>query len=186
MPGKVDGGSDVIPPDEGEDGGTEPIPADWDVKYILNQQTIYAKVGAKIPDNWGRYKGIESATYLELSTNVDEIGDYAFYNWEHVTTLKIPSSMMNIGSRAFSSFGSITELELPAKTAFIGESAFNFCNSLTDVTIHAIYPPILSSNSFYNTNQPINIHVPADSLALYKSANRWSEIADQIFPIKGN
>lgn len=46
------------------------------------------------------------------------------------------------------------------------------------IYIYAVQPPVIQVNSFVNSSSIKEIHVPADSLEAYKSANNWSAYAD--------
>ena len=46
------------------------------------------------------------------------------------------------------------------------------------IYIYAVQPPVIQVNSFVNSSSIKEIHVPAGSLDLYKSANNWSAYGD--------
>ena len=46
------------------------------------------------------------------------------------------------------------------------------------IYIYAVQPPVIQVNSFVNSSLIKEIHVPAGSLDLYKSANNWSAYGD--------
>ena len=46
------------------------------------------------------------------------------------------------------------------------------------IYIYAVQPPVIQVNSFVNSSSIKEIHVPADSLEAYKSANNWSAYGD--------
>ena len=64
-------------------------------------------------------------------------------------------------------------LKIDDKIKYIGEFAF-YKSNLT-LYISAVEPPIIQTNSFKTFKE---IHVPADSLEAYKSANNWSAYGD--------
>lgn len=64
-------------------------------------------------------------------------------------------------------------LKIDDKIKYIGEFAF-YKSNLT-LYISAVEPPIIQTNSFKTFKE---IHVPAASLDLYKSANNWSAYGD--------
>lgn len=64
-------------------------------------------------------------------------------------------------------------LKIDDKIQYIGNYAF-YKGNLT-LYISATEPPIIQSNTFYTFKE---IHVPSDSLELYKTANNWSAYAD--------
>ena len=58
---------------------------------------------------------------------------------------------------------------------FMDEYAFI---STPYIYIYAVQPPVIQVNSFVNSSLIKEIHVPAGSLDLYKSANNWSAYGD--------
>lgn len=71
----------------------------------------------------------------------------------------------------------------------IGSGAFRNCSSLNDVYCYATTPPeCIYDVDFYTTftNYSVTLHVPAASLAAYKTAPEWSKfkniVGDAIAP----
>lgn len=63
----------------------------------------------------------------------------------------------------------------------IGEGAFQNCSSLTSVYCKPTTPPVIGSNLFYGCDSSIiEIMVPANSVAAYKSASGWSDYSSYI------
>ena len=46
------------------------------------------------------------------------------------------------------------------------------------IYIYVVQPPVIQVNSFVNSSSIKEIHVPADSLEAYKTANNWSAYGD--------
>ena len=77
----------------------------------------------------------------------------------------------------------LTSVTLPESLQSIGDSAFNSCTNLIYIKSNAVVPPTLEgTHVFKGVNSPdprglevVTLEVPANSLALYKSAEGWCE-----------
>ena len=126
-------------------------------------------------------KKLASITY---SDQISSIGAYAFSNCAF-TTLVLSENMTELADRAYR-YLPITTVTVPASITTI-KRAFELCASLESVIMLPTTPPSLSSTDAFKTvNDPktyAKIYVPAESLEAYKTANKWAELADNIFPI---
>ncbi len=71
---------------------------------------------------------------LDLS-NVETIGEKAFYNCDSLTTIAIPDTVTSIGKEAFAESDKLVAITIPGSVANIGQSAFAGCNRLKNVVI---------------------------------------------------
>ena len=77
----------------------------------------------------------------------------------------------------------LTSVTLPESLQSIGDSAFNSCTNLIYIKSNAVAPPTLEGTHVFkgvNSHDPrglevVTLEVPANSLALYKSAEGWCE-----------
>ncbi|MBP5618104.1 MAG: leucine-rich repeat domain-containing protein [Clostridia bacterium] len=81
------------------------------------------------------YESRSSITAVNITDDVTEIGDAAFYGCSNVTSVSIGSSVAAIGSFAFSGCSGLTGVAIPTSVTSIGEEAFSGCSSLTAVAI---------------------------------------------------
>ena len=58
------------------------------------------------------------------------IGDFSFYECEHLETINLPASIQEIGEWAFYGCSGLTSLTVPESVTSIGEEAFHDCESL--------------------------------------------------------
>lgn len=77
----------------------------------------------------------------------------------------------------------LSDIVLPNTVTSIGSSAFAECSGLYNIRIHALTPPTLGNNVFYNVNPDFKILVPASAVDTYKQASGWSTYASKIYPI---
>ena len=86
-----------------------------------------------------------------------------------------------VGATAFYACHNLTSISIPKSVAIINTYAFVGCTNLTDVTCKPATPPSLGLNIF--TNSVIStVHVPANSVDAYKSANGWVFYKENIVP----
>jgi len=79
----------------------------------------------------------------------------------------------------------LTSVTIPNSVTSISQQAFDNCTALTSVIVLATTPPTLGNvNAFNNNHADRKIYVPADSVAAYKAATRWSTYASVIQAIE--
>ncbi|MBR5454439.1 MAG: leucine-rich repeat protein, partial [Rikenellaceae bacterium] len=71
-------------------------------------------------------------------------------------------------------------ITIPENVTMIGAWAFVSCSALSNVYCKAINPPTLGSKAFNGNASGRKIYVPAESVDAYKSAEGWSDYADDI------
>lgn len=144
----------------------------------------------------------EPIVNFTIPSDVDIIGDYAFYCFSHLEETVIPDNVISIGrsafeecinmegvtigsgvttigTRAFYSCLAITSLTIPGSVTSIGTDAFWGCSKLTDIYFYPTTPPVVSFTQ-YSIPSTTTIHVPIGSGDAYKSATNWSTFADNI------
>lgn len=123
---------------------------------------------------------VQLSTYLTQSVfyelvNLEEFiaqsqKDGVLYNLDYSKLIAYP---INKSNATYLIAESITE---------IGDYAFYGAKNLQSLTINNLVPPIISVNTFENTNQNFKIYVHPDSISSYKTADIWSSYADIIYP----
>ena len=125
-------------------------------------------------------------TSVTIPDSVTTIGGGAFYYCSSLTSVTIPDSVTKIGNYAFENCSSLTSVTIPDSVTMIGAEAFSCCDSLTSVFCKAATPPSVTLNFYgywvaFNDNASgRKIYVPMESVEAYKSAEWWSEYADDI------
>ena len=177
------------------------------LKNIFGNQVIQYIIGDSVTSigNYAFYN-CSGFTSITIPNSVTTIGNFAFFGCEGLTSVTIPNSVTTIGSTSFFYCTGLTNITIPDSVTTIGQDAFSYCSGLTSVTIgngvtsigieafynctgltsviiYATTPPTLSNyNSFNNTNN-CPIYVPSASVATYKAATQWSNLASRIQPI---
>ena len=94
----------------------------------------------------------------------------------------IPNTTTQITDSAFMGCIKLTSIAIPASDTIIGKDAFSKCSGLTSITCAAVTPPTCGTGCFTNVNKLIPLHVPAESVEAYKTADVWKEFG-RIVPI---
>ena len=170
--------------------------ASEDGRCLIIDKTInsFAPAGLSeytIPDNVttigeSAFSSCSSITRVTIGDSVTTIGGSAFSGCSSLTRITIGDSVTTIGGSAFSGCSSLTRITIPDRVTAIGDRAFSYCSSLTSVYCKAITPPatILCNYgtwyAFYGNSSERKIYVPMESVEAYKSAEYWSDYADDI------
>ncbi len=147
--------------------------------YIVDGTTLkgVARIPLTTPIPENITKIGEYAFYGNPSENiivpegVKEIGDHAF-NWcYNLKSLILPSKVERIGKFAFSKCQKLEQLTIPESVRFIGESAFYWMSNCKAIKFESLIPPFIEASTedgYYNTITGLVIHVPKDSVELYR------------------
>ena len=109
---------------------------------------------------------------LEIPSNIRTIGEYAFIGCNGLVDIRTGSTTTTIGNYAFSKCQNLNVVRLTASISNIGSQAFGNCPALRTIVCYGEYPPVLSSNPFYNDNIVV-IYVP-NSEALQRFVGSWT------------
>ena len=140
---------------------------------------------------------------INIPDGVKSIGSYAFAGDLQLSEITLPQSVETIGKNAFAATGlrslalpegftavaesicfnckSLTSLTLPSTTANMGYRAFSYCEKLTEIHCKATTPPTLEQYAFEDVVKERKIFVPQGSVDAYKTAEGWSDFAEQIY-----
>ena len=106
-----------------------------------------------------------------------------------ITDYTIPEGVTAVGSAAFQG-SRLKSITIPASVTAVGDMAFGDCDNLTTVYCKCVTPPAPIEfcawlfERFNRRHKPIKtkckIYVPRESVEAYKTADGWSEYADNI------
>ncbi|MBO7311593.1 MAG: leucine-rich repeat domain-containing protein, partial [Alistipes sp.] len=125
-------------------------------------------------------EGMSSLVQIKLPDGIKTIQRNAFARAYNLIDINIPDSVETIGWVSFSICTSLEHITIPENVLEIEDWAFKGCSSLNSVYCKAIYPPICGSRVFDDNASNRKIYVPMESVEAYKSAEGWSEYADDI------
>ncbi len=136
--------------------------------------------------NIGRFAMLVEGSITEVNESdlegINNVLAYAFYNCDSLTKIAIPNGVNRIGGYTFADCEKLEKVVLPESIASIDGRAFADSHNLTRVTLKAPTPPVLKTSSYIPAT--CIFEVPAESLAVYKAASEWSNIANQIIAIE--
>ena len=130
------------------------------------------------------FHSCNSLTSVIIPDSVTSIGGWAFVRCDSLTSVTIPDSVTSIGDSAFYRCSGLTSVTIGNGVTSIGSSAFEDCTGLTSVIVKATTPPELVGEPFNLDVDSLKIYVPSESVNAYKTANGWSEYANNIEPIQ--
>ena len=86
-----------------------------------------------------------------------------------------PVTSINSGAFWYSDF--LTEVTIPNSVTSIGNATFSGCSRLTTLYSLNTIPPNVAVSSTFDTNHytDVNVYVPEEALAAYKSAEVWKD-----------
>lgn len=131
------------------------------------------------------YPSNKAETTFVVPNQTKIIGDYAFYNNQHLKTIDLNQVSM-IGTSAFRASKSLSALHLPNTVIYLGIYA-TVESSITTLFIHrsevtdGTITPLISTAGFNEST--LKIYVPDDSLEAYKSADNWKVCAPFVYPL---
>ena len=118
----------------------------------------------------GRYN-----TPLASTSQLERIGNWAFYNCHELQNLVIPEGVKEIGDGAFYGCVYLGGLTLPASVRAIGDNSFALCAKLEKIVVNAPVPPTIQAKTFYDVQRQIPVYVPDDCISAYKDDALWGE-----------
>ena len=181
-------GATIISNEWDSETGKGIITFDGDVTMVGYQAFYYCDnfITINLPDSvttigdWA-FSYCDSLTSVTIGNSVTTIGKRAFYKCHSLTSVNIPESVTTIGNHAFYECYSLTSVNIPESVTTIGENAFMYCESLKYVYCKATTPPALGSSHVFGYNASgRRIIVPIGSGEAYKTAEYWSEYANDI------
>lgn len=108
-------------------------------------------------------------TAVTIHDYVTSIGEYAFYDCNHLTSIVIPNSVTTIGEFAFYDCDELTEVSIPNSVTQIGSGTFRYCTSLTSVTIPDSVT-IIGRYAFENCSNLTEVIIPESVKAIEEYA----------------
>ena len=105
--------------------------------------------------------GLTTVTFAEGS-ELESIGQQAFYGCTILSSITIPASVTEIGEKAFYACENLATVTFAegSKLKSIGQKAFSYCKVLSSITIPASVTSI-GINAFYNCPALESINIPA-------------------------
>ena len=109
------------------------------------------------------------------TSQLQRIGNWAFYNCHELQNLTIPEGVTEIGDGAFYGCVYLEDLSLPSSVQSIGDNTFALCAKLQKIVVNAVVPPSIQAKTFYDVQRQIPVYVPDECVTAYKNDAQWSE-----------
>ena len=148
--------------------------------YFTQLRSVTIDDGVIIIDE-SAFNECRSLSSITLPETLTSIGGTCF---EHCafSSITIPDSVTSIGRSLFAWNDSLTNVTMGSGITLIGENMFARCPNLSELTIKSTTPPTLDPSALHESDPAFSgtIYVPCESIESYKTANVWSDYADQI------
>lgn len=109
------------------------------------------------------------------NSQLQRIGNWAFYNCHELQNLEIPEGVTEIGDGAFYGCTYLENLTLPASVQAIGDNTFALCAKMKKIVVNAVTPPSIQAKTFFDVKRQIPVYVPDESISAYLDDPQWSE-----------
>ena len=109
------------------------------------------------------------------ASQLQRIGNWAFYNCHELQNLEIPEGVTEIGDAAFYGCTYLEELSLPSSVRSIGDNTFALCAKLQKIVVNAPVPPSIQAKTFFDVKRQIPVYVPDEVVDAYKDDALWGE-----------
>ena len=122
-------------------------------------------------------------TSIIIPEGVTQIGMMAFNLCEQLVSVSLPQGLIRICARGFDGCSSLNTISIPDTVTAIDQYGFSGCSGLSSIIIHATTPPSIKNSYVFSNTNNCPIYVPAESVDSYKTADKWSDLAERIFAI---
>lgn len=126
--------------------------------------------GGQAANASGRLNALATST-----SQLQRIGNWAFYNAHELQNLTIPEGVTEIGDGAFYGCVYLEDLSLPASVQSIGDNTFALCAKLQKIVVNAPVPPSIQAKTFFDVTRQIPVFVPDESISAYENNALWGE-----------
>ena len=108
-------------------------------------------------------------------SQLQRIGNWAFYNCHELQNLEIPEGVTEIGDGAFYGCMYLEELSLPSSVRSIGDNTFALCAKLQRIIVNSPVPPTIQAKTFFDVKRRIPVYVPDEAVSAYENDTYWGE-----------
>ena len=116
---------------------------------------------------------------IQLPSNIQKIGNYAFYNCKSLKSISFGSEIHEIGDCAFYNCGSLESVTFGEELMRIGSSAFNRCANLAKLDLPSKLETI-SSSAFSGCSKIQMVDLPLSLQSLGNSAFEYCESLEKV------
>ena len=104
---------------------------------------------------------------FEEGSQLETIGNAAFYNCTNLTDIEISNSVISIGNQAFSQCSNLTSIEIPDSVTSIGNNAFYGCSNLKNIIFEdGSQLETIGEGAFKNCTSLESIEIPDSVISI--------------------
>lgn len=149
-------------------------------KFPSSLRTIYIGRNLKYDTSYTNapspFYRLDNLEEVEIQNGETEISDNMFYGCIALRSVIIGNDITTIGKKAFSGCSAMESFKFGSALREIGADAFSDCTALTSFTSGAITPPTCGSQALDDIIKwNCVLHVPSESIELYREANQWKD-----------
>lgn len=115
-------------------------------------------------------------SHIEIPEGVELIGRDAFAHCAYLKEIRLPKSLHTLQRGVFWNCVTLKTVYIPENVKFIGQYTFMRCPNLKDIYNYAKTPQSVIEIFDDKLLHPITLHVPAQSVELYKNAECWKRL----------
>ena len=114
---------------------SEIVPKLWS-RACFSEDINYHKISSKL-NSLPAYAFYQCflLTDITIPSSIDEIKEFSFFECSALTNVTIPSSVTKIGMSCFERCSSLQSIEIPSSVTLIGPAAFRECSKLKSISI---------------------------------------------------
>lgn len=127
----------------------------------------------------GCFNKCTSLKEISIPESVITISEHAFSECYNLLSISLSEGLEQIKNNAFWKNYALRQITIPSTVTTIGTYVFSYCDSLEMITVNAITPPLIGTDSIPST---CKIYVPSQSVELYKQ--QWNAYSSQIVAIE--
>ena len=101
------------------------------------------------------YESQLTSVNFAAGSQLESIGDYAFYMAGALTSINLPDSVSTFGQYVFYDCASLTKITIPASLKEIPRSTFQYCNGLTEINLQEGLE-VIGSSAFALNNEAMD------------------------------
>ena len=120
---------------------------------------------------------VDGEGVMTFDGEITEIKSYAFSGCSTLSSIILPNEVSSLGDGALMYCPNLTSITIPSNVTNIGSEAFYNCSRLETIYLLPVNPPTLGYAAFPYSSI---IYVPRGKKNDYKTANGWSDYANQI------